>query len=285
MRGKREAMPDPSSRRRRPPTPPPARGGGTGGGPLPTAALAIGVVVAGLGIGALVSAFQNRGNLPELGATSAPAVTPVAQVTPTPLGTLPPRPTPSPAPSAASPSAPPVTPSPAGTAAAATPAASAPPTHAPALPTPLETLAPRATSSPTPLATPAPATPAPHPPATPKPTPIALATARAAGPAAAPADPATALVRRYLQALIAGDESGAYAALGGTNGDRSLSLKEEAFLDKDARITSLRVSRSDASGVTIDADIVSGRGSYVATFHITNGPNGPAITQHDYIKV
>jgi hypothetical protein len=82
--------------------------------------------------------------------------------------------------------------------------------------------------------------------------------------------------------LIAGDENGAYAALGG---DRSLSLKEEAFLDKDARITSLRVSRSDASGVTIDADIVSGRGTYVATFHVTNGPNGPTITQHDYIKV
>jgi hypothetical protein len=82
--------------------------------------------------------------------------------------------------------------------------------------------------------------------------------------------------------LIAGDESTAYAALGG---DRGQSLKEEAFLDKDARITSLRVSRSDASGVTIDADIVSGRGTYVATFRVTSGPNGPTIAQHDYIKV
>ena len=112
------------------------------------------------------------------------------------------------------------------------------------------------------------ATPGVKPPPSPKPAP--------------PGDPSIALVRRYLSSLIAGDENGAYAALGG---DRSLSLKEEAFLDKDARITSLRVSRSDASGVTIDADIVSGRGTYVATFHVTNGPNGPTITQHDYIKV
>ncbi len=46
--------------------PPPSRSsaGGTGGGPLPTVALVIGVIVAGLGIGALVSAFQNRGTLP-----------------------------------------------------------------------------------------------------------------------------------------------------------------------------------------------------------------------------
>jgi hypothetical protein len=101
-------------------------------------------------------------------------------------------------------------------------------------------------------------------------------------PKPAPVDPNIALVRRYLTSLIAGDESGAYAALGG---DRSQSLKEEAFLDKDARITSLRVSRSDASGVTIEADVVSGRGTYVATFRVTNGPGGPTITQHDYIKV
>jgi hypothetical protein len=88
-----------------------------------------------------------------------------------------------------------------------------------------------------------------------------------------------------LQSLIAGDETAAYAALGGTSGDRSLDLKEEAFLDKDARITAMRVSRADASGETIDADIVTGRGSYVATFRVANGPSGPTITQHDFIKV
>ena len=99
------------------------------------------------------------------------------------------------------------------------------------------------------------------------------------------ADAATALVRRYIDDLIAGDESGAYAALGGTSSDRSLSLKEEAFLDKDAHITSIHVSRADASGATIDAEITSTRGSYVATFHVTSGPNGAIINQHDYIKI
>lgn len=100
-----------------------------------------------------------------------------------------------------------------------------------------------------------------------------------------PADPAVALVRRYLDDLIAGDETGAYAALGGTSSDRSLVLKEEAFLDKDARITSMRVSRGDTSGATVDAEITSGRGSYVATFHVIYGPNGSVINQHDYIKI
>jgi hypothetical protein len=93
------------------------------------------------------------------------------------------------------------------------------------------------------------------------------------------------LVRRYLGDLIAGDEAGAYAALGGTSSDRSLDLKEEAFLDKDARITSVRVTRSDATGATVDAEITSGRGSYVATFRVGNGPAGSIINQHDYIKI
>ena len=94
-----------------------------------------------------------------------------------------------------------------------------------------------------------------------------------------------ALVRRYIDDLIAGDEAGAYAALGGTSSDRTLSVKEEAFLDKDAHITSMRVSRTDPAGATVDAEITSARGSYVATFHVTSGPNGTTINQHDYIKI
>jgi hypothetical protein len=100
-----------------------------------------------------------------------------------------------------------------------------------------------------------------------------------------PAEAASALVRRYLDDLIAGDETGAYAALGGTSNDRNLTLKEQAFLDKDARITSMRVSRADAAGATVDAEITSARGSYVATFHVITGPNGISINQHDYIKI
>ena len=99
------------------------------------------------------------------------------------------------------------------------------------------------------------------------------------------ADPNVALVRRYIQILIAGDEASAYAALGGTSSDRNLELKEEAFLDKDARITAIRVNHSDAAGVTIDADITSDSGSYRATFRVVTSANGPTITEHDFIKL
>jgi hypothetical protein len=109
----------------------------------------------------------------------------------------------------------------------------------------------------------------------------AAASAPPARPVASTADAALALTRKYLDSLIAGDETSAFAALGGTSSDRNLDLKEEAFLDKDARITSIRASRSDATSATVDAEIATNRGSYVATFHIANG----IITQHDYIKI
>ena len=111
------------------------------------------------------------------------------------------------------------------------------------------------------------------------------AASTAARPVLPNAETALALVRRYLEDVIGGDETGAYATLGGTSSDRSLDLKEEAFLDKDARITSMRVSRSDAAGATVDAEITSGHGSYVATFHVTYRPSGSIISQHDYIKI
>src|ERR1700744_3495621 len=104
MRGKRESMSDPQAPRRRKSSPSSSRssaGGTGGGGPLPMAALIVGIIVAGLGIGALVSAFQNRetSNVPELGATSLPAITPVPQISgPRPVITLPPTPSPSPIP-------------------------------------------------------------------------------------------------------------------------------------------------------------------------------------------
>jgi hypothetical protein len=269
------------------------------------AALIIGVIVAGLGIGALVSAFQNRGTLPELGATSAPAVTPVPQVAgPRPVVTL--APTPSPASPTPSPTrTPAASPSPARTASpspapteSASPAATATPSIAPATPAP----SPRPTPSVKPVvlavptASPKPvvlSVPAVTPPPAARPAPSIPSYARPAGAAAAArpltppnsAEAATTLVRRYIDDLITGDEAGAYAALGGTGSDRNLSLKEEAFLDKDARITSMRVSRNDPAGATVDAEISSSRGSYVATFHVINGPNGISINQHDYIKI
>jgi hypothetical protein len=106
----------------------------------------------------------------------------------------------------------------------------------------------------------------------------------AAVPPAAATDDA-AVVRRYLDALVAGNESGAYAALGGSAGDHGLTLKEEAFIDKDARVTSLHATHTDAGGSTVVAEISATSGNYVATFHVAHGSNGSFIDQHDYIKV
>jgi hypothetical protein len=88
---------------------------------------------------------------------------------------------------------------------------------------------------------------------------------------------ATATVRRYLDAVIAGNTSAAAAMLapGGT-------VKEAAVLDNASHVTSVRVTRTDATGSFVDAEIGTSSGSYIATFHVTS--NG-TIDQHDYIKV
>jgi hypothetical protein len=90
-------------------------------------------------------------------------------------------------------------------------------------------------------------------------------------------------VRRYLSDLIAGNENAAYAELGKYPGSGGLS--EEAIIDRGTRITSVRTTNSDANGATVEVELTSSRGSYFATYHVTNGPNGPVIDQHDYIKV
>jgi hypothetical protein len=84
-------------------------------------------------------------------------------------------------------------------------------------------------------------------------------------------------VRRYLDALIAGENTTASAVLapGGT-------LKEAAFLDDSARVTGVHVTRSDTSGAFVQADIAAKGGNYVATFHVANGGS---IDEHDYIKI
>ena len=126
----------------------------------------------------------------------------------------------------------------------------------------------------------------------PRPTPTvpSYAVAPPAHPIAAPtAAPfgvvAQSTVRGYLDDIIAGNERAAYAALGHPNGGGGAELTEEAFLDRTARIVSLRTTGVDASGATVGAQITTESGTYYATYHVTNGPNGPVIDQHDYIKV
>ena len=96
---------------------------------------------------------------------------------------------------------------------------------------------------------------------------------------------ASSAVRSYIGALARGDESAGYAALGGSPGDRGLALSEQAFIDSSAHITSLHATKVDESSATVECEISSAKGTYYATYHVTLGPRGATITQHDYIKV
>jgi hypothetical protein len=265
---------------------------------LPTIALGVGVVVAGLGIGAFLSALQHKDNTAKTSTTAAPrgvpVVTPVAQPTrgPVAIATLVAHPTASPTPR------PTATPRATATPhATATPNATATPraTETPAA-TPRPSESPRATAGPTgaprtaaPRAeTPRPVTPRPATPrpATPRPTaPPTSTVARVTppGPGGAFGTIAVNTVRRYLANLIAGNENAALADLGKGPGEGGLS--EEAFIDRGTRITSIRTTSGDANGAVVEVELLSGRGAYVATYHVTNGPGGPIIDQHDYIKI
>jgi hypothetical protein len=92
---------------------------------------------------------------------------------------------------------------------------------------------------------------------------------------------ASAVVRRYIGALIRGDEKAAHAALGG----KEDGLSEQAFLDPSARIISLKVTRIDASNASVGCEIASAKGHYYGTYHVRAGTGGPYISDHDYIKV
>jgi len=92
-------------------------------------------------------------------------------------------------------------------------------------------------------------------------------------------------VRRYIDALIRGDEKTAYSALGESPGTAPGALTEESFLDPNARIISLKVTRIDASNASVGCEILAAKGRYYATYHITASSGGPYISEHDYIKV
>lgn len=224
-----------------------------------------GVIIAGLGIGALLSAFAAR-RIPSPLPSRAPIVvlhtpTPVARTsTPAAIArnaTQTPEPTATPT----------LAPTPTVT-----------PTHAP---TP--TLAPTARATPkrTPSATPtakprvAIATAAPTP--SPSPNPVALA------PRAAVADReaffAQTLVRRFLSAVANGDDPTAYAALGSS----SDSLSEAQYLDPTLRITSMSASHNTDGGTNVQVEMRTVKGQYFGTFAVD--ATGTRILQHEVIPV
>jgi len=297
-------MPDPPRRRRSAPSR--RSSSATGSNIVPTIVLGLGVVVVGLGIGAFLSALQHKGSTRTTSTTTfargVPVVTPVARPsrgpvavatlvahptpTATPSPTAAPKPTPHPTAAATTRPKPTATPRPRATATpAATPAAAATSsaalaaaTPAPATPAPVRRRTPPpVVITPAPAQTPLVITPPPHR------APASQRVAQAA-PATGMRGEAEATVRRYITALVHGNESAAYAALGASPGDPNARLSEEAFVDPGTRIVSMRTNAADASGATVEVELSSSRGTYFATYHVRSGPNGPVIDQHDYIR-
>jgi len=256
------------------------------GGWLPTIAMGLGVIVAGLGIGALIAVLmqRNSGNLPAVAAaTSTPLPSRALGPGPIAIATIEPPRTPRPSPSA-QPAAPATAVPTLEPTAPSAPSPTLPPTTAVQVPVAAATPALVAAVTPTPSVSPS------NPPAETPPPAAAAETSSPApltSPVAAAQTPSTydehasAVVRRYLDALIRGDERTAYSALGSSGG----TLSERSFLDPSARIVSVKVTRLDASNASVGCEIATAKGRYYATYHITAATSGPYISEHDYIRV
>ena len=186
----------------------------------------------------------------------------------------------------------------ASAAASAEPSASAAPTATPAAKTKAKS-SPAATHSVIthPVATAAPVSETEAPVATPQATrtphvPVAKTTAVAAGSAvASPADAATdfprlaaAVVRQYLVAVSRGDQDSAYAALGGSPGDRGVQLTEAGIVDARTKIGTVE-SRGTGDTATVTVDLHTPDGLYYGQYTVRRNDTGAAvIVQHSISK-
>ena len=227
-----------------------------------------GVIIAGLGIGALLSAWAAR-HAPVPQRSHAPVV---VVHTPTPVAariaqaTLQPKPARS---SSPAPESPPPKPTP-----SAEPASPPPTTTEAPAKSPVPTSSPRAT--PAAIATPA------H-----KPSPAETAKRVAQQPSPPPAAPAAqtdnspagSLVLHYLQAVANGDDASARSALaasGDTTGDVQ-------YLDPSYRVTSVSTSRNGSGDTDVQVEFRTARGQYFGTFRVD--PSGKKILLHEIIPV
>jgi hypothetical protein len=214
------------------------------------------VIIAGLGIGALLSAFAAR-RAPAPVATSSPLV---VVHTPTPAANV--------------------------VARRATEAPTELATAAPASPSEPPS------ASPAPLPSPTTAPPTPHPRPTPSSKKAVTATPRAvvvehttvppqhvATPevAAVSDEAATSLVRGYLEAVAHGDDAAARSALGG-----DASPQDVQYLDPSLRITSLSAARKGPI-TRVEVEFSTARGQYFGVFNVDK--SGTRITQHEIIPV
>jgi hypothetical protein len=277
-------------RRRRPGAAQPA-------GSLPLIPILIGVIVLGFAVGAGLS-LLTRGSGAKTVALASP--TPLAM----PFTSPPSAHATSAAPHAALATHRPAMPQPAAlsvpriapatvTPATETPATEMPATERPATETPA-TEAPasappatRAPATPEPVRrTPAP-TPRPRPARTPIPTPFATAP-----PTLTPTPPsgpriaadtgfgkrAADLVRSYLDALIAGDDASARAALGGSG-----TLGEKSVVDANTTIASIDAESSGASAI-VRVQLSTPRGPVFARYSVERNADGPFIREHSFTK-
>jgi hypothetical protein len=121
-------------------------------------------------------------------------------------------------------------------------------------------------------------------PATPSPAPLPTVTATES--ASVPptdadsefAQEAAQAVNGYLTALREGDEDAASAMLA-----PGLSLSEEAFMDRTARITRIHATGT-STDAAVQARVVAAQGAYEATFSVERGPKGPIIRAHEFAK-
>ena len=239
---------------------------------LPLLPVLLGVVLLGFAVGAVLSMTSARHQETQVVQTQP---SPQADITPSPLPTLVrkmhahPKLTPYPA----------VVP---------TIAHSAPPSVEPSVePTdePSATVAPTATATPVPIVSEPPVVKIPATPQVeesaqaPTPTPAAVSQS-------APiievdsefAQEAAQAVRAYLTALREGDEDAASAQLA-----PGLSLSEEAFMSRTARITRIHATGT-STDASVQARVVTDQGAYTATFSVERGPKGPVIQAHDFVE-
>jgi len=268
------------------------RAGGPSEPSLPLVPLLVGVIVAGLAIGALFSSLGSKaGGGPSATPPPVVAVATPGQERPTPM---PYEPTPVPRRRLRTPD-PALAPMPTSDP-DATPRAEPSPTVAPPTARPRRTARP-ATPEPTepPEPTAAPATPRPR--AIRSAVPVgALATPAAAGtPASAAAGPdpgatgfphdAEELVRSYYSALRASDPAAAYAALGAPvgGGKHGESTAPEAMVGPDTRIIRVE-ARGGADASAVDVSFRSDGVTYFGHYIVERTPAGPVIRSHDVIR-
>ncbi|MEO6913732.1 MAG: hypothetical protein ABI182_06925 [Candidatus Baltobacteraceae bacterium] len=87
------------------------------------------------------------------------------------------------------------------------------------------------------------------------------------------------LVRRYLSALIHGDQAGAQSLLA-TGG----AATEQSFIDSRSTISSVTPTKNDDGSYSVGAEIATSKGTYYVTFTVSQEPSGLVITDHYAIK-